>query len=196
MMHTNRKNNTSPRATLPFRIYLTGFMGSGKSFVGKALANRIGIGFYDLDDLIVEAAGKSIPEIFEQKGEDYFRQIERRCLLQTENLRRAIIATGGGTPCFFDNMECINRLGLSIFLDASPEILIQRLLVEKDQRPLLTHLPDPASFIRQKRIERLPFYEQAHIVYHLDTAEQPVVEDLTQFFGRIAVSVTPPKPKP
>lgn len=145
-------------------IYLIGFMGSGKSYWGKRLAAALGVAFYDLDTVIEERASKSIPTIFKQEGEAYFRALEKEALETTAMETPAVIGLGGGTPCFFDNMSWIKRHGYSVFLDISVDLLIQRLKSETNQRPLLHNKTDEAlrDFIGQKLSERRSYYEQAN----------------------------------
>ena len=168
---------------MPFRLYLMGFMGSGKSFVGKQIASKTNFSFHDLDDLIIEKAGMSISEIFTLYGEDYFRKLERECLFETEKFKNVIIATGGGTPCFFNNIEWINQHGLSIFLDANIPVLIKRLQGEIEKRPLLKgkNEIELQAFIQNKLTQRRNFYELAHIIYHLTSGNEPIIEDLLKF---------------
>ncbi len=169
------------------RLYLIGFMGSGKSHVGKALAKKMQLQFVDLDDLIVSTANAPISSIFSEKGEEYFRQLEQRCLKETLHLQNTIVATGGGTPCFYDNMNWINQHGFSLFLDVAPSILIQRLEKEMEKRPLLAKLSkeEMSRFIHQKLEDRRSFYERAHIVYNQNTGTQTVVKDLNYYFLNI-----------
>ncbi|RME94383.1 MAG: shikimate kinase, partial [Bacteroidetes bacterium] len=109
------------------RIYLVGFMGSGKSHVGYRLGQQLGLPFLDLDRRIEIEQRKSIRDIFEQEGADHFRQIERRVLHDTCYYPPYVIATGGGAPCFFDNMDWMVHHGLTIFLDVPEDILLERL---------------------------------------------------------------------
>ncbi|MBK8043024.1 MAG: shikimate kinase [Haliscomenobacter sp.] len=155
---------------LTSRIYLVGFMGSGKTHSGKALALAIGYAFADLDDLIVQAAGCSIPALFASKGEPFFRALEKEVLEQTIQLDRYVIACGGGTPCFFDNMQWINAQGISMYLKASADLLVARLLPEQNHRPVLQQAGPLGleAFVRQKLAERQRFYEQARWIYDQD----------------------------
>lgn len=138
-------------------------MGSGKTFWGRRLAETLQCPFYDLDALIVAHAGKNIPEIFAELGETGFREMERARLLNLLEQEPAVVSTGGGTPCFFDNMEQMNAHGRTIYLDMPLEILVQRLEKEMHQRPLLAGLA-PAElppFIEKMLEKRAPFYEKA-----------------------------------
>lgn len=145
------------------RIYLIGFMGSGKSHIGKLLSLKMGYNFIDLD-VEIEKKGMSISEIFNQKGEDYFRQLESEMLLKTINSTKTVISCGGGTPCFFDNMEWMNRNGITIFLNPATEILVERLKLEKEKRPLLLNKTEDEIyyFIEQLLERRIEFYQKAN----------------------------------
>ena len=118
-------------------IYLVGFMGSGKSHVGSRLAKALSFSWLDLDDLIIERNQMSVAQIFTNCGENFFRKEEQAALHTTAYLEKHIISCGGGTPCFFDNMNWINRNGLSVFIDPSISILVQRLLPGREKRPLI-----------------------------------------------------------
>lgn len=147
----------------PPRIFLLGFMGSGKSHLGRLLAKRLNYAFSDLDDLIEQDAGMTISGIFERYGESHFRGLEKEALHRTADLEGHVIACGGGTPCFFDNMSWIRDHGLSVFLDVPPQLIVQRLLPEQSKRPLLRGLnPNELEvFIRERLEQRLPFYHKA-----------------------------------
>ena len=144
------------------RIYLIGFMGSGKSHIGQLLSSAMGLHYIDLDKEI-EKKGMSISEIFNQKGENYFRKLEREALLETIALEKTIIACGGGTPCFFDNMEWMNRNGITIFLNPAIEILMERLINEREKRPLLLKKSDNEihTYIIELLKTRMQFYQKA-----------------------------------
>ncbi len=118
------------------RIFLIGFMGTGKTTLGKALAQQFNWPFKDTDDLVVQCAGQSIPEIFKSQGQQYFRLLESQVVRQTLRFYPAIVATGGGLPCFWNNLEWMNANGLTIFLD-SPLQLIEQRLINDPNRPLL-----------------------------------------------------------
>ncbi|BDS11627.1 alpha/beta fold hydrolase [Aureispira anguillae] len=148
-------------------IYLLGFMGSGKSYWGQKLANDLGWQFLDLDAKIEAQEGCSIRQIFEARGEEYFRSLESASLRETASIKEpTIIALGGGTPCFGDNMSWILNNGISIFLNPSQSTLLQRLQKETDQRPLLMGMSKErlAQFIAKKLEERTFFYKQANYI--------------------------------
>lgn len=140
-------------------------MGCGKSTVGKQLANKIEYSFVDLDELIVEKAGKSIVEIFEQHGEPFFRQLERDVLAGTCNLQNVVIATGGGAPCFFDNVNVMNQSGITIYIKMPAKAIISRLSGDINKRPVLKGKTSDEllSFITDALKHREPFYNQAKI---------------------------------
>jgi shikimate kinase len=151
------------------RIYLVGFMGSGKTTTGKRLAKALGFPFIDLDHAIEQEYRKSIPEIFKQYDEGVFRLLEKNMLHKVSELNpTAIISTGGGTPCFFDNMEYILNNGLAIYLHLEIPVLVQRILKSHTRRPLVLSKDEDEL---QSRVEELlgkrnPFYRQADI--HID----------------------------
>ena len=156
------------------KVYLIGFMGSGKSFLGKQLAAQLDLDFVDLDDQIEAKAGMAISQIFEQFDENYFRTIEQTVLHETELLTGAVISTGGGAPCFFNNMTWMNHQGLTVYLQTTASLLAERLQSEMAHRPLLADLStsDLIQFIEDKVAARTHFYEQAHIIWTQDHNNQ------------------------
>ncbi|WP_025006744.1 shikimate kinase [Marinilabilia salmonicolor] len=122
---------------MQYPIYLTGFMGSGKSTFGRLLARELGFKFIDLDKYIEEEERTSISEIFARYGEEKFREIERLAVHESTKSGKAVIATGGGVPCHFDNIEIMNKHGLTIYLKVSPEALTDRLMPAREHRPLI-----------------------------------------------------------
>ncbi|MDO8366495.1 MAG: shikimate kinase [Saprospiraceae bacterium] len=147
-------------------LFLIGFMGCGKTHWGRLLAKKTGLPFLDLDDWISQKSGESIAQIFAEKGEHGFRVLERDALQALEDLPRSIIATGGGTPCFFDNLDWMNEIGTTVYLKTSPTLLAERLHQEKEFRPLLAEVQDHdlQDFIAQKLEEREHFYLQAKVI--------------------------------
>ncbi len=147
-------------------IYLLGPMGSGKSRLGKELAPKIGFPFLDLDRFIEQTHNTSIQNIFDTQGEDAFRAIERACLIEIAALPPAVIALGGGTPCFFDNMEVVKATGYSIYLRTPVALLAQRLSNAKTERPLLAGKDETAirEFLTQQLSYRERYYGQADTV--------------------------------
>lgn len=146
-------------------IFLIGFMGVGKTTSGKKLASILNCDFIDLDDLFVKQEGVPISIYFEQYGEAAFREKERDILHGLRATPPSIIATGGGAPCFFDNMEWMNKYGTTVYLQMPAKALAQRLAAsKKDKRPLIKHLNEEEilAFINQKMHLRHPHYAQAH----------------------------------
>lgn len=147
-------------------IYIIGFMGSGKSTAGKKLASQIGWSFIDLDKKIEEHCGMPVTEIFSKHGENYFRKVETQILKSLKSQTKTVISTGGGTPCHDDNMEYMNKTGLTIYLKLSAGQLKSRLSRSTDERPLIKNLKaeELLGFIEQKLSSREKFYEQAEII--------------------------------
>ena len=152
------------------RIILIGYMGAGKTTVGKALAKELGIPFYDLDWYIENRRRKTVSEIFAEVGEEGFRQIEHNMLHEVAEFEDVIISCGGGTPCFFDNIDYMNGQGQVVYLKASPEVLYKHLLMGKGDRPLLKgkSAEELIGFIRQQLEYREPYYLKAK--YTLDVS--------------------------
>jgi shikimate kinase len=152
-------------------IYLIGFMGCGKTTIGRLLAQRLNYTFVDTDALVEQQAQQSISTIFEQYGETYFRTLEQAVLQTTTTCTYTIVSTGGGMPCFENNISLIQQAGNTIYLKASPDVLAKRLWLEKDMRPLLKNLGDEnalSTFIAQKLLEREPFYLKAKHILETD----------------------------
>lgn len=124
------------------RVFLTGYMGAGKTTLGKALAREMSLSFVDLDWYIEERFRKTVSELFAERGEDGFRELERKMLHEVAAFENVIVSTGGGTPCFFDNMEFMNRAGDTVFLEVSTDVLFRRLRVAKRKRPILRDKED------------------------------------------------------
>lgn len=152
------------------RVFLIGFMASGKSTLGKELAALLHSPFIDLDELIEKQEGVSINDLFSLKGEDYFREKEYACLKSLDQFSNAVIATGGGTPCFQDSIHWMNQHGLTIYLNVSPSILKYRLSLEKKLRPLIKEYNDEAllDYITFKLSEREKFYIQSKLTVDAD----------------------------
>lgn len=148
-------------------IIIIGYMGAGKTTVGKALAKELGVMFYDLDWYIESRMRKTVKQIFDEIGEEGFRKIERNMLHEVAEFENVVVSCGGGTPCFFDNMDYMNQLGETIYLKASPETLHTHLKMGKGVRPLLLNktLEEVEIFIREQLKLREPFYNKAkHII--------------------------------
>ena len=155
------------------KIFLIGFMGSGKTHWGRQLSHKLGIPFFDLDEQVSENAGKSINEIFTLSGEEEFRLMEKDALhIITESHDSFVMACGGGSPCYFNNIDYMNQAGITIWLNVPNETILERLLKDKDQRPLVKELSDDQlrNFIAKKMADRRIYYEQAEII----TEDEPV----------------------
>lgn len=146
-------------------IFLIGFMGAGKSSQAKKLAARLNFESIDLDELIEKTNKQSTSEIFKISGEQHFRKIESETLKTLSEKQNAVIATGGGTPCFFDNMQWMNEKGITVYLKIHPGTVYHRIAPSKSKRPLIGHMNDAdlMEYIMETMIERAPFYNQAKI---------------------------------
>jgi shikimate kinase len=153
------------------KIFLIGFMGSGKTHWGKLLSQKLGMPFFDLDSQIVNAEERSINEIFDKEGEEYFRVKEKEVLhIITESHATFVMACGGGAPCYFNNIDYMNRSGATVWLNTPAAVLFTRLIKEKEQRPLVKSLSDEQlkNFIHRKFADRKIYYEQADIIIEED----------------------------
>ena len=153
-------------------ISLLGYMGSGKSHVSKNLSKKLNFPLIDLDQKISEENLLSIPEIFQTKGEIFFRKEEKRVLENILNEEKDIILSlGGGTPVYYNNMDLINEKSKSIFLRASVKTLTERVLLQKNTRPLIAKLNDDdvPEFIAKHLFERNPFYSKSHFTVDTDS---------------------------
>ena len=159
-------------------IYLLGFMGSGKSYLGKLLAERLQYSFIDMDAYLEAKEGETISDIFKEGGEVAFRKLERDYLTASGDFEQTVIATGGGCPCFYDNMEWMDISGLTIYLKTPTAILVNRLHQETAHRPLLAgkSKKELHAFIDSKLQERGPYYEQAQIIFEYQTGKEGVEE--------------------
>lgn len=164
------------------RIFLTGFMGSGKTTIGRTLAENMSLDFVDLDDVIEEQAGKSISEIFEESSEKVFREMERTALDKTMSMDNVIIATGGGTPCFGNNMERMNTKGLTVYLKLSADRLFDRLKDETEERPLIQGFSEDQlkNYITRNLQEREGCYRQAQFYVAVkDYSPEEIAEQIS-----------------
>ena len=148
-------------------------MGAGKTTIGKPLAASLGVSFYDLDWYISMRYRRSVPEIFEERGEDGFRDLERRMLHEVAEFEDVVVSCGGGTPCFFDNMDYMNSLAETVYLKASPEVLTQHLRMGKGIRPLLLNkTPEELErYVRESLSQREPFYAKAKHTFDVSLME-------------------------
>jgi shikimate kinase len=146
------------------KLFLIGYMGSGKSTAGKKLASRFGMEYLDLDDYIEAEYGKSITQIFDEEGEERFRELEHSYLQRVINRDNLVISLGGGTPCFYNNIDLINNSGISVYLKMSVDALANRLVNAKKKRPLIQDMSefDLKNFISTNLARREPFYLKAH----------------------------------
>lgn len=158
-------------------------MGSGKTTVGKALAESLGLTFYDLDWCIESRYHRTVPQLFAERGEQGFRELERRLLREYGEFEDIVLSCGGGTPCFFDNMDFILQQSQCVYLKATPETLAMHLRMGKVERPLIKgKSPDELQdYIRQSLAEREPFYSRAH---------HTLCVDLLENFSKIKITVS------
>lgn len=148
------------------KIFLIGFMGSGKTHWGRRLAAKLGMPFYDLDSLIIEKENKSVADIFAAKGEEFFRFLEKETLEAiTDQQESFILSCGGGTPCFFNNIEFMKKHGKVIWLNTAVDVLRQRLQRERLSRPLIAEVSEDElqRYIVRKLSERRMYYQQADV---------------------------------
>lgn len=148
------------------RIYLIGYMGSGKSSAMKHLARHLSWEAYDVDSLFEERYKISVQDFFHKYDEAAFRKLESQLLKETIQYENAVIATGGGTPCFYDNMEWMNANGTTVFLKVSPKTAVNRLINSKKKRPLIEGKSEEEllAYVERHYGERMPFYEKAHVI--------------------------------
>lgn len=141
-------------------------MGVGKTTIGKRLARRLNLEYCDLDEYIVKSENQSINELFAERGEQGFRELEREALVKITD-SKIVISTGGGAPCFFDNLDIMLKNGIVVWLSMEPKVLINRLLSGKSKRPLLANLPEAEvlGFVENQLQERETFYQKAHISF-------------------------------
>jgi shikimate kinase len=161
------------------RIFLIGFMGSGKSYWGREWSRTYQLDFYDLDEVIEQEQQRTINGIFEKDGEDKFREMETAALQTFSEKDNCIIACGGGTPCFNDNMTWMNEHGITVYLYATPQFIYDRVLEEQDKRPLISKLnqAELLFFIEQKLKEREPFYNQAQMTISVQELNGDIVPE-------------------
>lgn len=169
------------------RVFLIGYMGVGKTTIGKKLAKSLSLIFIDLDQFISSKKGMPIAEIIHQNGEEYFRLLEKKYLLELCEKNDVLISTGGGTPCFFDNMEVINKKGRSVFLEMDEKSLAKRLINGLDSRPLLKgkNLDELEAFISEHLKSRMPYYEKSNITFSALNFNSNRVKELAQLIKEI-----------
>jgi shikimate kinase len=166
------------------KIFLTGYMGSGKSTAGKKLAAKLNFEFIDLDKFIENECGQTINEIFAEKGENEFRAIEHNALKKLITRDDIVVACGGGTPCYYGNMELMNNNGITIYLKMSADTLASRLLNAKDKRPLLENKTETElkDFITGHLEKREDIYHQAQYIVKGKNLD---VDELVDFVSAI-----------
>lgn len=152
------------------RIILLGYMGAGKTTLGKVLARETGLQFFDLDSYIEDRFHKKVPQIFTEEGEERFRDIERRMLHEVAEFEDVVISCGGGTPCFYDNMDYMNSLCETVYLKASAEVLAAHLKMGKVVRPLIQGKTDEelTAYIQGMLDQREPYYMKAKHIFNVD----------------------------
>jgi shikimate kinase len=165
------------------RIYLIGYMGSGKSSRGSELATKLGFKFIDLDEMVEKDNKRHIADIFSKDGEQIFREMEKKALEKTFKKDDIVVATGGGTPCFFDNLKEMKEHGITVYLEASTGMLFHRLATSKGDRPLIKDLKDVELVlqIKDQIALRERFYTKAH--YTID-AEDLKASDLIKLLSK------------
>ena len=161
------------------RIILIGYMGAGKTTIGKALAQELGVPFYDLDWYIETRMRRTIKQIFDEKGEEGFRRIEHNMLHEVAEFENVVVSCGGGTPCFYDNIDYMNSQAQVVYLKASPEVLYEHLQMGRRVRPLLLG----------KSPDEEPFYSKANYTLNVDlldnfTKIQTTIENLRKILER------------
>jgi shikimate kinase len=162
------------------RVFLVGYMGSGKTTIGRMLAERLGFTFFDTDKCVESKRLKSVSRIFETEGEDTFRELERKCLHELADFEDVVISTGGGAPCFFDNMQYMNERGMTVYLKWSAKELANRLQADNsNKRPLLARLKgeELEAFIAEGLAKREAIYLQADAV--ASGTEEEILSQIT-----------------
>lgn len=178
-METDEKTN----------LYLIGYMGTGKTTIGKLLAKELHLSFIDIDEFIENRYHKTIAGIFEEKGENGFREIEHRTLHEVSSFENVVVSTGGGLPCFFDNMDLLNRTGTTIYLRTSVNELVSRLTVEMQKRPLIKgkNPEELRDFVETNLKKREVFYNQAQLI--LDARHCSSKKELEQWVDELLIQV-------
>lgn len=176
-------------------VFLIGFIGCGKTTLGQAAGSRTGLRFIDLDALIEERCLMTVAQIFTRHGQEGFRRIERHTLTEAAAMTDVIVACGGGTPCFFDNIDLMNSAGLTVRLDASEETLLRRLKAGRDSRPLLAGKSDDelARFISDTLASRMPYYSKAAASFPSDRLEtiEEIDETVNKFVNTFNLPLKP-----
>jgi len=171
------------------KVILIGYMGAGKTTLGKALAQEMGLRFFDLDWYIEEQNDTTISEIFAQEGEAGFREKERQALHEVIQKDDIVLAVGGGTPCFYDNIDFMNQQARTIYLKATPETLKAHIRMGGSKRPLVDGKTDEEliAYITESLKKREPYYLQAQHVVEIDTItrEEQIEQYVKEIEGRV-----------
>ena len=169
------------------KLFLIGYMGAGKTTLGKRLAKRLGWQFVDVDRFIENRYHKPVADLFAERGEMFFREIERKALQEVAHFEYTVISTGGGAPCFFDNLDIMNQSGITVYLKVSADELMQRLTAGKQQRPLVMgKSPDELrGFIADSLVQREAWYMRAAVIFPAEIMRtrrgvDKMVDDLLQ----------------
>ena len=155
------------------RVILIGYMGAGKTTMGKALANELGLTFYDLDWYIEDRYHRTVAQLFAERGEEGFRKVEQQMLHEVAEFENVIISCGGGTPCFFNNMEYMNGQAQTVYLKATPDVLYRHLKMSKSERPLLKNKTEEElkEYIKDSLAQRQDYYEKAKYIFDVELLE-------------------------
>ena len=166
-------------------IYLTGFMGSGKSSTGRKIASSLHWNFADTDKIVEEQEGASVPDLFKQRGEDYFREAEAGALRTVSGRSKTVVACGGGTPCSADNMDLMRSTGVIVYLKLPVAALVSRLQKSKTNRPLLQGISpeEMTSRVQELMENRSGWYEQADLI--IDGLTESVEETASRIAGLV-----------
>lgn len=174
-------------------IFLIGYMGCGKSTMGRAVSALTGVPFIDLDNYIEQRFHITVKEIFAQRGEDGFRDVERRMLQEVADFEDVIVACGGGTPCFFDNMEYMNTHGTTVFLNTPIDRLHSRLMRGRHKRPLIADKDDEElmTFIKEALAKRMDHYSKAQISFSSERLENKseIADTAREFAELLAIPI-------
>ena len=171
------------------RVYLIGFMGAGKTSVGKRLARKMRWSFVDTDNIIEKELGITVQEVFDQLGEEWFRDYEKKVIIKTTSFKNTVISTGGGTPCFYNNMDIIINNGLCIYLRMPPKEIVSRISQSQKKRPLVDNLRgiELEKYVEKILAKREAVYSKAHII--ADALNPNLILSLEQqikrYFGTI-----------